>query len=101
MKIQITQDITFQNMNLIKKETILNLPYKTETKDCILILEYQDRSFFFNNYVSLYYNINNQISGMPLKEGQDYKVLCNERGKISKLTQIEFKMEEDMQVGLF
>ena len=104
MKIQITQNITFPtntNIPTIKQGSIINLPYKEETKDCILIMEYQDRSFFFNNYVSLYYNIDNQISGMPLNENQDYKILSNERGKISKLTQTEFELEEERQVSLF
>jgi len=51
MKIQITKDITLPNSTIIaiKQGAILNLPHKEETKDCTLIMEYQDRSFFFEN----------------------------------------------------
>ena len=105
MKIQITKDITFPtntNIPTIKKGRIFNLPYKEETKNYTLIMEYQDRSFFFNNYISLYHktNKNNQIKGIPLQTNQDYKILSNERGKISNPIQTEFKLEENLQVSL-
>ena len=106
MKLQLTQNIIFPkytNIPTIKKGTILNLPHKEETKDYTLILEYQDRSFFFENYVSLYYKTNNstQIQGTLLIEQQDYTILDKQKGKITALTQTEFKLEEDIQVGLF
>ena len=96
MKIQITKDITFPNSTIpvIKQGTVLTLPHREEAKNYVLILEYQDRSFFFNTYISLYYNINNQMQGFPLQENKKYKVINNERGKISKLTQMEFVLQE-------
>ena len=105
MKLQITKDITFPNSTIIaiKQGTVLTLPHKEETKNNVLILEYQDRSFFFENYVSLYYKTNNnsQIQGTLLQEKQDYTIMDKQKGKIIKLTQTEFELEEDMQAGLF
>jgi len=103
MKIQITKDITFPNGTIIaiKQGAILNLPHKEETKECTLIMEYQDRSFFFENYVSLYCVNGDNISGMPLQEGKHFQILNKEKGKISKLTQTEFELDEEVQVGLF
>lgn len=98
MKIQITKDITFPNSTIpaIKQGTVLTLPHREEAKNYVLILEYQDRSFFFNTYISLYYNINNQMQGFPLQENKEYKVINNERGKITKLTQMEFELAEEL-----
>ena len=105
MKLQITKDITFPNSTItaIKQGTVLTLPHKEEAKNYVLILEYQDHSFFFENYVSLYYktNNNNQIQGTLLQEKQDYTIVDKQNGKITKLTQTEFELEEDMQVSLF
>ena len=106
MKIQLTQNITFPkhtNIPTIKKGTILNLPHKEATNDYTIIMEYQDRSFFFENYTSLYYKTNNntQIQGTLLKEQQDYTITDKQKGKITALTQTEFKLEEDVQVSLF
>ena len=105
MKLQITKDITFPNSTIIaiKRGTILTLPHKEETNDYTLILEYQDRSFFFESYISLYYKTHNsnQIQGTLLKEQQDYTILDKQKGKITSLTQTEFKLKEDVQVGLF
>ena len=104
MKIQLTKDITFNNNQIptISKGTILTLPHREETQNYVLILEYQDRSFFFDTYTSLYYRTNNnQIQGFPLQENQDYTILEKQKGKISKLTQLDFDLEEDLQVSLF
>ena len=97
MQIQITKTITFPNniISAIAKDTILTLPHRYECENYVLILEYQDRSFFFNTYISLYYNINNQMQGFPLQENKEYKVINNERGKVSKLTQLEFNLNEE------
>jgi len=85
----------------MKKGTVLNLPHREETKNYVLILEYQDRSFFFENYVSLYCIDGDNTSGIPLQEGKHFQILNKEKGKISKLTQTEFELEEDMQILLF
>ena len=104
-KIQITKDITFPNGTIIaiKQGTVLTLPHKEKTKNYVLILEYQDRSFFFENYVSLYYKTHNrnQIQGTLLQEKQDYTIMDKQKGKITKLTQTEFALGEDIQIGLF
>ncbi len=34
------------------------------------------------------------MQGFPLQENKEYKVINNERGKISKLTQMEFVLQE-------
>jgi hypothetical protein len=101
MKIQITKDIHINNNQIMKKGTVLNLPHREETKNYVLILEYQDRSFFFENYVSLYCLNEDNTSGIPLQEGKHFQILNKEKGKISKLTQTEFELEEDMQILLF
>ena len=103
MKIQITKDIHINNNQIMKKGTVLNLPHREETKNYVLILEYQDRSFFFENYVSLYYKTHNrnQIQGTLLQEKQDYTIVDKQKGKITKLTQTEFELDEKVQVGLF
>ena len=106
MKLQLTQNIIFQkytNIPTIKKGTILTLPHKEETNEYTLIMEYQDKSFFFESYISLYYKTtnNNQIQGTLLREQQDYTILDKQKGKITALTQTEFKLKEDIQVGLF
>ena len=44
---------------------------------------------------------NNQIQGFPLQENQDYTIIEKQKGKISKLTQMDFNLEEDLQVSLF
>jgi hypothetical protein len=85
----------------MKKGTVLNLPHREEAKNYVLILEYQDRSFFFENYISLYCLNEDNISGMPLQEGKHFQILNKEKGKISKLTQTEFALDEDIQIGLF
>ena len=104
-KLQITKDITFPNSTItaIKQGTVLTLPHKEETKDCTLIMEFQDRSFFFESYVSLYYKTHNsnQIQGTLLQEKQDYTIMDKQKGKITKLTQTEFELDEDLQVSLF
>ena len=66
MKIQITKDIHINNNQIMKKGAVLNLPHREEAKNYVLILEYQDRSFFFENYVSLYCVNEDNISGIPL-----------------------------------
>jgi len=106
MKLQLTQNITFPkhtNIPTIKQGTILTLPHKEETNEYTLIMEYQDKSFFFESYISLYYKTTNntQIQGTLLKEQQDYTILDKQKGKITALTQTEFKLKEDIQVGLF
>jgi hypothetical protein len=105
MKLQITKDITFPNSTIIaiKRGTILTLPHKEEVKNYTIIMEFQDRSFFFESYVSLYYktNNNNQIQGTLLQEKQDYTIMDKQKGKIIALTQTEFRLKEDIQVGLF
>ena len=101
MKIQITKDIHINNNQIMKKGAVLNLPHKEETKNYTIIAEYQDRSFFFENYVSLYCIDGDNTSGMPLQEGKHFQILNKEKGKISKLTQTEFELEEDLQAGLF
>ena len=105
MKLQITKDITFPNSTIIaiKQGTILTLPHKEETKNYTIIMEFQDRSFFFESYVSLYYKTNNsnQIQGTLLQEKQDYTIVDKQNGKITKLTQTEFELDEDLQVELF
>ena len=65
-KIQITKDIHINNNQIMKKGAVLNLPHREEAKNYVLILEYQDRSFFFENYVSLYCVNEDNISGIPL-----------------------------------
>jgi len=101
-KIQITKDITFPNSTIIaiKQGTVLTLPHKEETKDYVLILKYQDRNFFFESYVALYCIDGDNTSGMPLQEGKHFQILNKEKGKISKLTQTEFELEEDLQIGV-
>ena len=105
MKLHITKDITFPNSTItaIKQGTILTLPHKEETKRYTIIMEYQDRSFFFESYVSLYYKTHNgnQIQGTLLQEKQDYTIMDKQKGKITKLTQTEFALGEDIQIGLF
>jgi hypothetical protein len=101
MKIQITKDIHINNNQIMKKGAVLNLPHKEETKNYTIIAEYQDRSFFFENYVSLYCIDGDNTSGMPLQEGKHFQILNKEKGKISKLTQAEFELGEDIQIGLF
>ena len=105
MKLQITKDITFPNSTIIaiKQGTVLTLPHKEETKNYTIIMEFQDRSFFFESYVSLYYKTHNsnQIQGTLLQEKQDYTIVDKQNGKITKLTQTEFELEEDLQVLLF
>ena len=105
MKLQITKDITFPNSTIIaiKQGSILTLPHKEETKNYTIIAEFQDRSFFFESYVSLYYKTHNsnQIQGTLLQEKQDYTIVDKQNGKITKLTQTEFELEEDLQVLLF
>ena len=103
MKIQITKDITLPNSTIIaiKQGTVLALPHKEETKNYTIIAEYQDRSFFFENYVSLYCIDGDNISGIPLQEGKHFQILNKEKGKISKLTQTEFELDEEVQVELF
>ncbi len=66
-------------------------------------MEFQDRSFFFESYVSLYYKTYNstQIQGTLLQEKQDYTIIDKQKGKITKLTQTEFELDEDMQILLF
>jgi hypothetical protein len=64
-------------------------------------MEYQDKSFFFNSYISLYYIDGSETFGIPLQEHKHFQILNKERGKITKLTQTEFELEEDMQVSLF
>ncbi len=104
-KIQITKDITLPNSTIIaiKQGTVLTLPHREETKNYTIIAEYQDRSFFFENYVSLYYKTHNrnQIQGTLLQEKQDYTIVDKQKGKITKLTQTEFELDEKVQVGLF
>ena len=101
MKIEITTDIKLNQNQIINKGTVFNLPHREETKNYVLILEYQDRSFFFENYVSLYCLNGDNTSGIPLQEGKHFQILNKEKGKISKLTQTEFELEEDLQVLLF
>ena len=103
MNLQITKDITFPNSTItaIKQGTVLTLPHKEETKNYTIIMEFQDRSFFFESYVSLYCIDGSATSGIPLQEGKHFQILNKERGKITKLTQTEFELEEDLQVGLF
>ena len=105
MKIQITKDITFPNSTIptIKQGTVLTLPHREEAQNYVLILEYQDRSFFFESYVSLYYKTHNsnQIQGTLLQEKQDYAIVDKQKGKITKLTQTAFELDEDLQVELF
>ena len=105
MKLQITKDITFPSTTIIaiKQGTILTLPHKEETKNYTIIAEFQDRSFFFESYVSLYYKTHNsnQIQGTLLQEKQDYTIMDKQKGKITKLTQTEFELEEEVQVSLF
>ena len=105
MKLQITKDITFPNSTIIaiKQGTVLTLPHKEETKNYTIIAEFQDRSFFFESYVSLYYKTHNsnQIQGTLLQEKQDYTIVDKQNGKITKLTQTEFELDEDLQVSLF
>ena len=103
MKIQITKDIAFNDSNIpnIKQGEVFILPHKAVTNEYCLVMEYQDRSFFFDKYISLYYNTGNGELGIPLKEGKHYIILDKQRGKISKLTQRTLKLEEDLQVGLF
>ena len=105
MKLQITKDITFPNSTIIaiKQGTVLILPHKEETKNYTIIMEFQDRSFFFESYVSLYYKTHNgnQIQGTLLQEKQDYTIVDKQKGKITKLTQTEFELDEDLQVELF
>ena len=104
MKLQITKDITFPNSTIIaiKQGTVLTLPHKEETKNYTIIMEFQDRSFFFESYVSLYYKTNNsnQIQGTLLQEKQDDTIVDKQNGKITALIQTEFKLKEDIQVGL-
>jgi hypothetical protein len=103
MKIQITKEIKFNNDKIpnIKKGEILNLPYKKLTDEYCLIMEYQDRSFFFDKYISLYYTIGKNTLGIPLEENKHYKIICKERGKISNLTQTSFMLDEEIQTSLF
>jgi len=101
MKVQITKDIHINNNQIMKNGTVLNLPHREETQDYVLILEYQDRSFFFESYVSLYCLDGDNTAGIPLQEGKHFQILNKEKGKISKLTQTEFELEEDMQILLF
>ena len=105
MNLQITKNITFPNSTItaIKQGTILTLPHKEETKNYTIIMEFQDRSFFFESYVSLYYKTHNsnQIQGTLLQEKQDYTFVDKQNGKITKLTQTEFELDEDLQVLLF
>jgi hypothetical protein len=100
-KIQITKDIHINNNQIMKKGTVLNLPHREETRNYTLVMEYQDRSFFFESYVSLYCIDGDNISGIPLQEGKHFQILNKEKGKISKLTQTEFELGEDIQIGLF
>ena len=103
MKIEITTDIKLNANQIIHKGTVLNLPHKEETKNYTIIMEFQDRSFFFESYVSLYYKTHNsnQIQGTLLQEKQDYTIVDKQKGKITKLTQTEFALDEDLQVLLF
>ncbi len=106
MKIQLTQNITFPkytNIPTIQKGSVITLPFKEETQDYTITMEYQDRSFFFNNYTSLYYKTtnSNQIQGTLLNEQEHYFITDKQKGKITALTQAEFKLEEDVQVSLF
>jgi hypothetical protein len=103
MKIQITKDITFPNSTIIaiKQGTVLTLPYRKDGKSHTIIMEFQDRSFFFNNYVSLYCIDGSETFGIPLQEHKHFQILNKERGKIIKLTQTEFELEEDIQILLF
>ena len=39
--------------------------------------------------------------GTLLQEKQDYTIVDKQNGKITKLTQTEFKLKEDIQVWLF
>ena len=43
----------------------------------------------------------NQIQGTLLQEKQDYTIVDKQKGKITKLTQTEFELDEDLQVSLF
>ena len=105
MKLQITKDITFPNSTIIaiKQGSILTLPHKEETKNYTIIAEFQDRSFFFESYVSLYYKTHNsnKIQGTLLQAKQDYTIVDKQKGKITKLIQTEFELDEDLQVELF
>ena len=106
MKIKLTQNITFPeytNIPTIHKGSVITLPFKEETQDYTIIMEYQDKSFFFENYTSLYYTTHNntQIQGTLLKEQEHYSITDKQKGKITALTQTEFKLEEDVQVSLF
>ena len=77
MKIEIIKDIEFKNKKIpaIKQGEVFTLPHKQITDDYCLIMEYQDRSFFFDTYISLYYNTGNGEFGMPLKDGEHYKII--------------------------
>lgn len=101
MKIEITTDIKLNKNQIISKGMVLNLPYREDGKGHTIIMEYQDRSFFFDSYVSLYCIDGSEIFGIPLQEHKHFQTLNKERGKITKLTQTEFELEEDMQVLLF
>ena len=101
MKIEITTDTKLNANQIIHKGTVLNLPHKEETKNYTIIMEFQDRSFFFESYVSLYCIDGSETSGIPLQEGKHFQILNKEKGKITKLTQTEFELEEDLQVLLF
>jgi hypothetical protein len=96
MKIETIKDIEFNNNKIpnIKKGTILTLPHKNITDDYCLIMEYQDRSFFFDTYISLYCILGEDTFGVPLEAGKHYKIIDKERGKIYKLTQTEFTFEK-------
>ena len=39
--------------------------------------------------------------GTLLQEKQDYTIMDKQKGKITKLTQAEFELDEDMQILLF
>ncbi len=87
MKLQITKDITFPNSTIIaiKQGTVLTLPHREEAQNYTIIAEYQDRSFFFNSYVSLYCIDEDKTFGIPLQEHKHFQILNKERGKIVKL----------------
>ena len=79
MKIQITKDIHINNNQIMKKGTVLNLPHREETKNYTIIAEYQDRSFFFESYVSLYCIDGSETFGIPLQEHKrnlSWKKIC-------------------------
>jgi hypothetical protein len=100
MKIEIIKDVRFNNDKIptIKQGEVFTLPHKQITDDYCLVMEYQDRSFFFDSYISLYYILGEDTFGVPLEAGKHYKIIEKQRGKISKLTQTEFELEEPQKL---